>query len=331
MIEKPTTRWQTRLRDAIRDPNELLRLLELSAVAESESSNDSNFGFPLLVTREYAQRMRKGDWNDPLFKQVWIDRQEGFSPPNFVSDPVGDLKVQRAPGLLRKYAGRVLLITTGACAIHCRYCFRRHYPYSSAPRSLSDWQPALQQIEQDTSIREVILSGGDPLTIVDSTLAKLVAEIESIEHIERIRLHTRLPIVLPQRVDDSLLDWLSVTKLSKWIVIHANHAQEIDADVAEAIASLRATGAVLLNQAVLLRGINDTIDVQEQLCKRLLENSVIPYYLNQLDQVVGAAHFEAERSIGKTIVQELAKRLPGYGVPRFVQEIPGQPNKTRID
>jgi EF-P beta-lysylation protein EpmB len=346
LIELPSdttisdTRWQAGMKNAIRDSNELLSLVGLSAATEPyrlELSNhhqglrlDGNSSFPLFVTREFAERINKGDWNDPLLQQVWIDAREAIIQPGFAVDPVGDKPAEVAPGLLQKYFGRVLMITTGACAIHCRYCFRRHYPYSTAPKSIDDWQPALEYIEANTSIKEVILSGGDPLTIVDSTLSKLVARLDRIEHLERLRIHTRLPIVLPQRVDDALLEWLKASRLSTWIVLHVNHAQEVDENVAHAVARLRSTGAVILNQAVLLKGINDSTLAQESLCRRLLQMSVLPYYLNILDQVQGASHFNVPIATGQAIIAELAKILPGYGVPRLVQEQAGQPNKTKI-
>ena len=325
-------RWQDGLRNAIRSSVELAEMLQLDMPHESLSNGLSNdFGFPLFVTREFASRIRRGDWNDPLLQQVWVDQRESNVVPGYVSDPVGDREAEIAPGLLQKYHGRVLLISTGACAIHCRYCFRRHYPYSTAPKTLRDWQPALDRIAADPSIKEVILSGGDPLTIVDSTLALLVDKLDQIDHLERLRIHTRLPIVLPQRVDSKLLEWLSGTRLSKWVVLHTNHSQEIDDHVVDAISKLRTTGANLLNQAVLLRGINDTTEAQESLCKKLLQVSVLPYYLNQLDLVNGAAHFKTDIEVGRRIVHELSTRLPGYGVPRFVQEQSGKPNKIRID
>ncbi len=335
------TRWQTSIKNAIRSSNELLDFVGLSKSDVAYQSISpigvqpvlelpSDKGFPLFVTHEFARRMVKGDWNDPLFRQVWIDDRESHIEAGFEYDPVGDRKSEVAPGLLQKYAGRVLMISTGACAIHCRYCFRRHYPYSITPKSFDDWQPAIHYIESDASIKEVILSGGDPLTIIDSTLSKLVKRLDSIEHLERLRIHTRLPVVLPQRVDDHLIHWLKASRLSTWIVLHINHAQEIDVNVQQAVRRLRATGAVVLNQAVLLKGINDTALVQESLCRQLLQMSVLPYYLNVLDQVQGAGHFRVPVEAGQAIIADLEKRLPGYGVPRLVQEQAGEPNKTRV-
>jgi EF-P beta-lysylation protein EpmB len=357
--------WQSSLKSAFRDSGELAKFLELPpkpmALATSEDclpcepSALSAFGagtefeiarkskhaasavgsvnslaFPLFVTREFAGRMRKGDWNDPLLKQVWVDPKEEIVTPGFVSDPVGDSKVELAPGLLHKYHGRVLLVTTGACAIHCRYCFRRHYPYSSAPKSVDEWKPALVAIEKDSSIEEVILSGGDPLSIVDAVLSQLVERLERIPHLKRLRIHTRFPVVVPSRITSSLLEVLAESRLSKWVVLHINHANEIDDNVLDAIKRLRESGAVLLNQSVLLRDVNNDIESLVELSERLLEASVLPYYLHQLDPVQSAAHFEVSITDGKQLIVEMAKRLPGFAVPKYVYEKSGEPNKTLI-
>jgi L-lysine 2,3-aminomutase len=316
--------WQHRLKRAFRTGDELAQYLELDWVPRGI---EEDFGFALFCTREFASRIRKNDWNDPLLKQVWPDQQESQQVDGFVKDAVGELSTEVVPGLLHKYAGRVLLITTGACAIHCRYCFRRHYPYSEAPKSVHLWQPALDYIQADSSINEVILSGGDPLMIRDRVLASLVEKIEAIPHVDQLRIHTRLPIVLPQRVDEQLTAWLHGTRLSTWIVIHCNHAQEIDAEVRDSLQRLRMAGAVLLNQAVLLRGINADVDLQESLAHELIKNGVVPYYLHQLDPVAGAAHFEPEIAAGQTIIEQLRTRLPGFAVPRLVREVAGQPHK----
>jgi EF-P beta-lysylation protein EpmB len=222
------------------------------------------------------------------------------------------------------------MVTTGACAVHCRYCFRRHFPYDEGPRSLADWEPAIRQIESDTSIEEVILSGGDPLTLVDEMLARLGERISRIEHVERLRIHTRLPIVIPQRATNSLIDWLAGTRLAPIVVIHANHPAEIDGDVAAALGKLVDAGVPVLNQAVLLRGVNDDADVLVDLSRRLVNLRVMPYYLHQLDRVVGAAHFEVPIERGREIMRQLEARLPGYAVPRYVQEIPGRHHKVDL-
>jgi len=223
---------------------------------------------------------------------------------------------------------RALLITTGACAVHCRYCFRRHFPYEEVPHSDAAWDAALGAIADDRSIREVILSGGDPLMLVDERLAKLTKKIEAISHVVRLRIHTRLPIMIPSRVTEKMLAWLTGGRLTPIVVIHANHAQELDDAVAQSLASLRQAGATLLNQAVLLRGINDTVAAQAALGERLIEIGVVPYYLHQLDRVSGAAHFEVPISEGLQLMQALRAELPGYAVPRYVQEVAGQPNKS---
>jgi EF-P beta-lysylation protein EpmB len=237
----------------------------------------------------------------------------------------------RQPGLLHKYEGRALLITTGSCAIHCRYCFRRGFPYSGLPRSLADWQPALDEIANDNTLREIILSGGDPLTIVDRALSELVQRFDAITHLRRLRIHTRLPIVLPERVTDTLIDVLCGGRLTPIVVVHANHVNELDANVAAALAKLSNAGIVLFNQAVLLAGVNDSADAQFALCERLVDMRVIPYYLHQLDPVHGAAHFAVPVAVGRRIIRELRSRLPGYAVPRYVQETAGFGSKTVLD
>ena len=224
----------------------------------------------------------------------------------------------------------MLLVVSGVCGIHCRYCFRRHYPYETAPKSIERWQPALEYIQSDSSIHEVILSGGDPLTVVDERLSELVERLDAIPHLARMRIHTRLPVVIPQRVNQELCGWLEKSRLSKWVVLHINHSQEIDSHLVDAISRLRRTGAIVLNQAVLLRGINDSTEQLETLCERLVDCGVIPYYLHQLDRVAGATHFESDKEQGLAMMSELAKRLPGYAVPKYVVEIAGEANKTLI-
>jgi EF-P beta-lysylation protein EpmB len=220
-----------------------------------------------------------------------------------------------------------LLITTGACAVHCRYCFRRHYPYSEGPRSIDDWQPAIDRLAADPSIDEVLLSGGDPLTLVDEQLAELARRLAEIPHLRRLRIHTRLPIVIPQRVTSELLDWLSGTRLAPIMVVHANHPQEIDAATAGALTKLIDAGVPVLNQSVLLRGVNDHAEALIDLSRRLIDLRVMPYYLHQLDRVQGAAHFEVPISRGLELVAQMRAALPGYAVPRYVQEIAGDAHK----
>jgi len=322
--------WQAALRDAIRDPAELCRVLQLpDAVAEAARRVcAASPGFSLFAPRGFVARMRPGDANDPLLRQVLPLAEELDDVPGFVRDPVGDLASERQPGLLQKYVGRVLLVTTGVCAVHCRYCFRRHFPYSDGPRSLADRQSALEEIAADASIREVILSGGDPLMIVDSSLGQLIDALGDIPHVRRLRVHTRLPIVIPKRVTDELVDILRGTRLTPVVVVHANHANEIDSHVDAALATLSDAGIPLLNQAVLLRGVNDTTAAQAALCEKLVDHRVLPYYLHQLDRVAGAAHFAVPLETGRRIVAELREQLPGYAVPRFVAELPTELSKT---
>jgi EF-P beta-lysylation protein EpmB len=328
--------WQAELRRAVRNPAQLIAALELPAdvvgtLRVPSASNGTGTvtitDFPLFAPWPYIARMAKGDPADPLLRQVLPLAEEGDEPPGFAADPVGDLEAQLVPGALQKYHGRALLITTGACAVHCRYCFRRQYPYSEAPKSLADWQPALTQIAADPSIDEVILSGGDPLTLVDRHLADLADEIARIEHVTRLRIHTRLPIMIPQRVTSDLIDWLRGTRLTPIMVVHINHAQEIDDAVEDSLARLVNAGIPLLNQSVLLRGINDNADALIDLSRRLVNLRVMPYYLHQLDRVTGAAHFEVPIQRGLELIAAMRRALPGYAVPRYVQEVAGETHK----
>jgi EF-P beta-lysylation protein EpmB len=313
----------------VRDADELCRLLDLRADTARVAKLAAG-PFPLFVPRGYVARMRPGDPADPLLRQVLPLGDELREVLGFVADPVGDLAAVRQPGLLHKYQGRVLLITTGRCAIHCRYCFRRQFPYDEGPRAIDEWRPAIDDIAADDSIHEVILSGGDPLTLVDATLAALVEQLAEIPHVRRLRIHTRLPIVIPERVTDAFVEILRRSGLTPIVVVHANHANEIDQHVANALSKMADAGIMLLNQAVLLAGVNDSVDAQAALCERLVGLRVIPYYLHQLDRVAGAAHFEVQIEVGKQIVEELKSRLPGYAVPRYVQEMPGADSKLEI-
>lgn len=317
------------MRSAIRDPRELLDLLDLphELIAGAEAPLRA---FPLLVPRGYAARMRRADASDPLLRQVLPLAKEAASVPGFVTDPVGDGPALAGPGLLHKYHGRALLITTGACAVHCRYCFRRHYPYAEASASRGHWNTVLETLRAQPEIDEIILSGGDPLMLDDEKLAALVAALESLPQLRRLRLHTRLPVVLPERVDAGLLTWLRRSRLRIVCVIHANHANELDDSVATALDRLRGVGVTLLNQSVLLRGVNDDADALEALSRRLFECGVLPYYLHLLDAVAGAAHFDTPEARATAIVRALRARLPGYLVPRLVREEAGHDAKTEI-
>ena len=286
--------------------------------------------FPLRVPKAFIARMRKGDPCDPLFLQVWPADAEGTETPGFSSDAVGDLAKLKSGGLIHKYHGRALAIATGACAVNCRYCFRRHFPYNDSLASRGNWRETLARIAADPSIEEVILSGGDPLSLSDDKLSAFVGELEGIPQLRRLRVHTRTAVVLPERVDDALLGWLSRTRLQKVVVLHVNHANEIDAAVEAAIARLRGAGATLLNQSVLLRNVNDSSATLAALSERLFACGVLPYYLHLLDRVQGAGHFEVNENKAVKLMGELAARLPGYLVPRLARELPGAPAKTLL-
>ena len=321
--------WQQHMKEAIRDPNLLAKRLNLptEAICPQQSAGD----FPLFVPLPYLSRIEIGNPQDPLLLQVLPQAQESAQESGYSTDPLEEDSFSLAPGLLQKYDSRVLMVTTGACAIHCRYCFRRNFPYSESPRSMDAWEPTLQKVEADESVREVILSGGDPLTLVDSLLEQLVTRIESIQHIRRLRIHTRLPVVIPQRITDSLISILQHSRLQPVIVIHANHANELDDEAASALEKFKLTNTVLLNQSVLLRGVNDSIAALQNLSQRLIECGVTPYYLHQLDKVQGTGHFHVPIETGKSLIKQLRAQVSGYLVPRYVQEIPGRQNKTNLE
>jgi EF-P beta-lysylation protein EpmB len=319
--------WQLALRDAVSDPAELLRLLDLPPDAGLAAAAAD---FPLRVPRGFVARMRKADRHDPLLRQVLPLPQERDEVPGFGDDAVGDLATRRAGGILHKYHGRALLVATGACAVHCRYCFRRHFPYGEVNASRHGWREAIATLAADTRIEEVILSGGDPLSLSDRRLAELARALDEIPQLRRLRVHTRLPVVLPERVDDALLGWLASGRLQRIVVLHVNHPREIDAAVAGAFRRLADSGITLLNQSVLLRGINDDARILAELSERLFECRVMPYYLHQLDRVRGTAHFEVAQDHAVGIMRALAARLPGYLVPRLVREQAGEPSKLPV-
>lgn len=321
-----TADWKNALAIAVRDPAELLALLGLPNDL-LEAARDAARTFPLRVPRSYLGRMQKGDPHDPLLRQVLPLAEEQVTVAGFGTDPVGDRQAVAAPGVLHKYHGRVLLTTTGACAIHCRYCFRRHFPYGEENPSRNDWQAAIEYLEKHPEVEELILSGGDPLMLDTPQLERLSERLCSVPHLKRLRLHTRLPVVLPERVDAPLLAWLRSLPWQTVMVIHANHAQEIAGEVCTALEQLHEAGITLLNQSVLLRGVNDSVDSLAALSERLFAQRVIPYYLHLLDRVAGAAHFEVDEVSATRLHEALRSRLPGYLVPRLVREIEGLPYK----
>lgn len=322
-------RWQALWRDALRDPVELLDGLGLQALA-SRVSATAQAQFPLRVPRGYVARMRQGDANDPLLRQVLPIDDEDRVVSGFSLDAVGDGAAKGGTGVIHKYDGRALLIATGSCAIHCRYCFRRHFPYADETAASGGWASAIDYLRADASVHEVILSGGDPLSLSTPKLAELTDALRALPQITRLRIHTRLPIVLPERIDAEFLDWIGDLPWPVVTVVHANHANEIDDAVRAACAGLRARGVHLLNQAVLMRGVNDEADALAALSEALFAAGVLPYYLHQLDRVQGTAHFEVSDAEARALRAALEARLPGYLVPKLVREIAGEPGKTPL-
>ncbi|MCG7871616.1 MAG: EF-P beta-lysylation protein EpmB [Candidatus Thiodiazotropha lotti] len=321
--------WQTALAEAFNDPQSLLSYLQLKPenLADRQLAQHQ---FSLKVPRHYADLMTKGDPLDPLLRQILPCRDEMVDAPGFIDDPVGDLQAKQQPGLLHKYQGRVLILTTGACGVHCRYCFRRHYPYQNGTATPGQWQNILDTIRRQASIREVILSGGDPLMIHDQRLEKMLAELQALPQLKRLRLHSRLPVVLPQRITPGLLELLSSNRLQSVMVLHANHPNELSPALAEACEKMRAAGITLLNQSVLLKGVNDDAETLIRLSEGLFEIGVLPYYLHLLDRVSGAGHFEVEPDRIEPLKAQLLHQLPGYLVPRMVREIAGEASKTPV-
>ena len=322
-------RWQAELADAISTPEELLSALHLDH-SLLEPARAASSVFRLRIPRSYVSRMRVGDPADPLLRQVLPIGRELEDVADYVNDPLGEHAALRAPGLLQKYRGRALLITTSACAVHCRYCFRREFPYSEQTSDAPRWSAALSEIGRDSSIEEVLLSGGDPLSLSDARLKSLTDALATIPHIRRLRVHTRQPVVLPSRVDEGLQGWLRTVRVPTVFVLHANHPNELNDEVRAACQKLRTSGVTLLNQAVLLQGVNANVDVLAELSRRLFDAGVLPYYLHVLDRVRGAAHFDVPEAEARVIAGELAARLPGYLVPRLVREIYGAPAKVTL-
>ena len=321
--------WQQHFADAITDPAELLRVLDLGLewLAPAEAAAKL---FPLRVPRSFVARMRRGDPHDPLLRQVLPLGDELIETEGFGSDPIDESIYQQAPGLLRKYSSRALLVTTGACAVHCRYCFRREFPYEEQQGETGRWREAIASVAADPSIEELILSGGDPLSLSNARLNALTNSLKGIAHLNSLRLHTRNAIVLPSRIDAGFIDWIRSLPWRVTIVLHVNHAQELQGDALEALARLSTTGALLLNQSVLLRGVNDDATALSTLSRTLHAHGVLPYYLHLLDRVRGSAHFEVSESRGLEIIATMTSTLPGYLVPKLVREIPGAASKTAI-
>lgn len=319
--------WQKKLSEGFSSATELLEYLSLPTVlADSQAEKQ----FMTRVPRGFAARMQAGNRYDPLLLQVLPVSDEMCVRDDFVLDPLSEAAAIRTRGLIHKYKGRVLLTTSSVCAINCRYCFRRHFPYRENNPGRHQWQDILEYIAQDSEIHEVILSGGDPLLTKDAVLGDLMTQLAAIPHVHTLRFHSRIPVVLPERIDDAFLELLSQNRLRKVMVLHSNHPNEIDNQVLAVCRSLAQIGCHVLNQSVLLAGVNDQAITLARLSERLFEGGVLPYYLHLLDKVQGAAHFDMPLDKAVAIFKELQTLLPGYLVPRLVREDAGKKNKTLI-
>ena len=329
MIPRTTAGWQQQLSEAYTRVEDLFAYLEIPGTLLPQAQQASR-EFVMRVPRAFASLMEKGNPKDPLLLQVLPRAEELVEHPGFIIDPVGDRDRVEAPGVLQKYDGRILLIATGACGVHCRYCFRRHFPYGESNAGRDQWAESLDLLSRTPETREVILSGGDPLTLSDTRLAGLVEALSEIPHLKRLRIHTRLPVLVPERITGKMVDWLTLGRLQPILVFHVNHSRELSEKVTDALAPLRARGVTLLNQAVLLRGINDTSDILCDLSEALFSSGILPYYLHMLDPVRGSGHFDIPEVKAKHLLNMVRQRLPGYLVPRLVRETAGAPSKSPL-
>jgi len=322
-----TPRWQDSLKKLVTQPKTLADHLGLSS-SSLDPITQATQTFPLRIPLEYLQRIPTLDPEHPALKQFIPDPRELNAAEGFDRDPVGEIEKNPLPGLIHKYKGRVLLVISSSCPVHCRYCFRRHFPYGENRNNRQHWQQSLDYIRRDTSIREVIYSGGDPLSATDETLAWLTGELAAIPHLQRLRVHTRYPVVLPQRITQECLQWLAHGRLLPTVVIHCNHPDELDESVLAALTALRQRGVTLLNQSVLLKGINDRVSTLVMLSEKLHRYGVLPYYLHLLDRVAGAAHFEVSEATALALYRQLQSELPGYLLPKLVREQAGEVAKS---
>jgi EF-P beta-lysylation protein EpmB len=322
--------WLQQLADVVTEPAELLQLLSLDQHTDLAEGADARRLFALRVPRAFIARMKKGDATDPLLLQVLTSRQEFNDAPGYSTDPL-DEQSSVVPGLLHKYRNRALLLVKGGCAVNCRYCFRRHFPYQDNQGNKRNWQAALDYIAVHPELDEIIFSGGDPLMAKDHELAWLLAELEKIPHLKRLRIHSRLPVVIPARITEKLCQMLAETRLQVLMVSHINHAQEIDDALRDAMQILKRAGVTLLNQSVLLRGINDDAPTLANLSNALFDAGILPYYLHVLDKVQGAAHFFVSDDEARVLMRQLLTMVSGYMVPKLAREIGGEPSKTPLD
>lgn len=329
VVLEPVTSWQEEMIGAIRDPKELIDYLALPEELLPEAITAHKL-FGLRAPKPFLDRIVKGDPKDPLLMQVLPIGAEHTSSPGFSSDPLQEAASNPHKGLVHKYHGRVLLIVAPNCAVNCRYCFRRHFPYEDNNPSRQQWGEVFDYLRADSSINEVILSGGDPLASPDRQLQWMIDELANIEHLKRLRVHTRLPVVIPQRITEETLNWLTGSRLQSVMVLHINHPNEIDRHLGASIARLKQAGVTVLNQAVLLKGVNDNLTTQIALSEQLFDEGVLPYYLHLLDKVEGAAHFAVDDGAAIELHRQMQANLPGFLVPRLAREEPGALNKTLI-
>ncbi|AEW44282.1 putative aminomutase [Serratia symbiotica str. 'Cinara cedri'] len=322
--------WLHQLANVITNPNELLHLLSLDMHPELLQEHDASRLFALRVPRVFVARMRPGDVNDPLLRQVISTKEEFIASPGFVIDPL-DEQCTILPGLLHKYRNRALLLVKGGCAVNCRYCFRRYFPYHDHHGNKSNWRQAITYIRQHSELDEIIFSGGDPLMAKDHELSWLIDELATIPHLKRLRIHTRLPVVIPARITPGLCKLLSVSRLQVLMVTHINHANEIDSELQAAMVHLRLSGVTLLNQSVLMRRINDNADTLAALSNALFDIGILPYYIHMLDKVEGAAHFMVSDDEARAIMQDMLSKVSGYLVPRLVREVGNKSSKMPLD
>ncbi|ACY60998.1 iron-sulfur cluster-binding protein, KamA family [Yersinia pestis D182038] len=322
--------WLQQLADVITDPDELLRILFLNEHPHLQQGSGARRLFPLRVPRAFVARMQPGNASDPLLLQVLTAREEFITAPGFTHDPLDEQR-SVVPGLLHKYRNRALLLVKGGCAVNCRYCFRRHFPYQDNQGNKANWLKALDYIRQHPELDEIIFSGGDPLMAKDHELSWLLDQLEDIKHIRRLRIHTRLPVVIPARITATLCQRLGSSRLQVLMVTHINHANEIDPPLRDSMARLKQAGVTLLNQSVLLRGVNNDADVLATLSNALFDAGILPYYIHVLDKVQGAAHFMVDDDEARQLMKGLLSRVSGYLVPRLTREVGGEPSKTPLD
>jgi EF-P beta-lysylation protein EpmB len=320
-----TSLWRQVQRQNFRNVSELCDFLQLDALSKEKLLQDP--AFSLNLPKRIASKIEKNNINDPLFKQFVALKQEELIDPSFEQDPVNDQAFRKKGRLLHKYQGRALLVTTGACAMHCRYCFRKNFEYGGKDFSFED---ELLSIKEDPTITEIILSGGDPLSLSNEMLKKLIGDLEKNSHLKRLRFHTRFPLGIPERIDEEFLEILKNTRFQVWFVIHCNHPNELDDFILEQLKKVQKLGIPVLNQAVLLKGINDNVDCLKTLFETFVDHGILPYYLHQLDPVQGAMHFEVSMQEGLELIDTLKGCLPGYGVPKYVKEIPFAKSKVSL-